>query len=105
MPWHQDYGKKSMVVQLNDNTNAAGTGVKYSGGGINIGKKSYSDFLGTFPVKGTVENYPYGKNGGVIFSNQYYLIHQAEDIIVCLGENNDDLAEKRIILVFVDDSE
>ena len=109
MGWHRDFGKKSMVVQLNDNINATGTGVKYSGGGLNIGKKSeylYSLGLGTCPVKGTVENYSYGKergNVGVIFSNEHDLIHQAEDIVY-LSENNDDLAEKRIIVVFVDDT-
>ncbi|MGI2030142.1 hypothetical protein [Endozoicomonas acroporae] len=108
MHWHKDPGKKSMVVQLNDNTNATETGVKYSGGGLNIGKKSPGSKV-TFPVKGTVENYPYGPddekigNAGFMFSNdQGDLIHQPEDIVYH-SENSDDLAEKRIIVVLVDD--
>ncbi|WP_422449661.1 MULTISPECIES: hypothetical protein [unclassified Endozoicomonas] len=108
MHWHKDPGKKSMVVQLNDNTNATKTGVKYSGGGLNIGKKSPGSKV-TFPVKGTVENYPYGPNdeeignAGYMFSNdQGDLIHQPEDIVYH-SENSDDLAEKRIIVVLVDD--
>ena len=110
MPWHRDNYKKSMVVQLNDNTNSTGTGVKYSGGGLNIGKLGSEDEWGfKLPVEGTVENYSYGANGtncgnwGFIFSNHKGdMIHQAEDIVY-LSENNDDLAEKRILVVFVND--
>ncbi|MBO9495858.1 hypothetical protein J7438_17480 [Thalassotalea sp. G20_0] len=110
MPWHRDNYRKSMVVQLNDNTNSTGTGVKYSGGGLNIGKLGSDDEWGfKRPVEGTVENYSYGPNGtncgnwGFIFSNyKGQMIHQAEDIVY-LSENNDDLAEKRILVVFVND--
>ena len=110
MAWHRDFRKKSMVVQLNDNTIATGTGVKYSGGGLNIGQIGGEDSRGfKIPVKGTLENYSYGTNGtncgncGFIFSNNKGdLIHQAEDIVY-LSENNDDLAEKCIMAVFVDD--
>ncbi|WP_422410832.1 MULTISPECIES: hypothetical protein [unclassified Endozoicomonas] len=104
LPWHKDPGKKSMVVQLNDNTNATGTGVKYSGGGLDIGKNSSRiNSAEIFLDKGTEESFSYdGRNNGLIFSNEHSLIHRAGDIVY-LSENDDDLEEKRIIVVVVND--
>ncbi|WOG27851.1 hypothetical protein [Endozoicomonas sp. 8E] len=104
MVWHKDPGKKSMVVQLNDNTNATGTGVKYSGGGLDIGKmSSSSNPMETLLDEGTEESFSYdGRNNGLRFSNEHSLIHRAGDIVY-LSENADDLEEKRIIVVVVDD--
>ncbi|WP_252178118.1 hypothetical protein [Endozoicomonas sp. 4G] len=97
MPWHRDDAEATLVVQLNDHD----CETDYSGGGLNIGRyigRSLDEIF-KFPDDGTEESYFYEKNSGFVFTNKAGLVHQCQDMVYKITNDETKVVEKCIILV------
>ncbi|WP_252178666.1 hypothetical protein [Endozoicomonas sp. 4G] len=98
--WHRDPGRTSMVVQLNDND----CEMKYSGGGLDIGRSSTPGYSVSSPDEGTKETHFYEQNSGFVFTNLEDLVHRGGDIDYECSNNENEVGEKCVIIVLAGNS-